>query len=111
MNDVANPQHDDNYKMRCLMFYASQFYSMAQVMDGIYENNLVSETYADNVAVFNASPALPNGEYGFPNIPEDSLQKYKFDYELHNEHKKTYYSRFAPMKFIYVNVYYPDANA
>lgn len=111
LDDVANPQHDDNYKMRCLMFYASQFYSMAQVMDGIYENSLVSETYADNVAVFNASPALPNGEYGFPDIPEDSLQKYKFDYELHNEHKKTYYSRFAPMKFIYVNVYYPDANA
>jgi nitrate/TMAO reductase-like tetraheme cytochrome c subunit len=111
LDDVANPQHDDNYKMRCLMFYASQFYSMAQVMDGIYENSLVSETYADNVAVFNASPALPNGEYGFPDIPEDSLQKYKFDYELHDERKKTYYSRFAPMKFIYVNVYYPDANA
>lgn len=115
LDDMVNPQHDDNYKMRSLMFYASQFLSMTYVMGGIYDNSSVSDAFKDNVKVFNDSSALPNGAYGFPDVPDASLEKYKFDYELHArlEKNKEYYRRFAPMKFIYINVYYnyPEENA
>lgn len=106
LNNLHN--HDDSYNMRALMFYCSQFYSIAETIRNIHKGNTNSRAYDWNVSLFNNADAPSIGNYGIPNISDDALKDFKFRYTgaQDEDERRGFFNRFAPMRFILISTYY-----
>lgn len=108
--DVLNNlhKHDDSYNIRALMFYCSQFYSIAETIRNIHKGNTNSRVYDWNVSLFNNVGAPSIGNYGIPDISDDALNDFKFRYTgaPDEDERRGYFNRFAPMRFILISTYY-----
>ena len=106
LNNLHN--HDDLYNMRALMFYCSQFLSIAETFRNIYKGNTNSRVYDWNVALFNNATAPSIGNYGIPDISDGELENFKFKYRgaQDEDDRRDYFNRFAPMRFILISTYY-----
>lgn len=106
LNNLHN--HDDSYNMRALMFYCSQFYSIAETIRNIHKGNTNSRVYDWNVALFNNADAPSIGNYGIPDISDDAMKDFKFRYTgaPDEDERRNYFKRFAPMRFILISTYY-----
>lgn len=106
LNNLHN--HDDSYNMRALMFYCSQFYSIAETIRNIYKGNTNSRVYDWNVSLFNNADAPSIGNDGIPNISDDALKDFKFRYTgaPDEDDRRDYFKRFTPMRFILISTYY-----
>lgn len=102
--------HDDHYNMRALLFYTSQLYAIACIMNSIHGNALYSTKRPQiNVDLFNGSTPVM-GEYGFPQLDSSVLKQYMFEYTGNSEEdqKLDYLSKFAPLPFLLKSSYYPE---
>lgn len=108
LNNLHN--HDDSYNMRALMFYCSQFYSIAETIRNIQRGNTNPPVYDWNVSLFNNADAPSIGKYGIPDISDDALKDFKFRYTgaPDEDKRRNYFNRFAPMRFILISTYYFD---
>lgn len=106
LNDLHN--HNDLYNMRALMFYCSQFYSIAETICNIHKGNTNSRAYDWNVALFNKTSVPGTGNYGIPDISDDELNDFKFSYTgaQDEDKRRNYFQRFDPMRFILISTYY-----
>ena len=106
LNNLHN--HDDSYNMRALMFYCSQFYSIAEIIRNIHKGNTNSRVYDWNVALFNNADAPSICNYGIPDISDDAMKDFKFRYTgaPDEDERRNYFKRFAPMRFILISTYY-----
>lgn len=106
LNNLHN--HDDSYNMRALMFYCSQFYSIAETIRNIHRGNTNPQAIDWNVSLFNNADAPSIGNYGIPNISDDALKDFKFRYTgaPDEDERREYFNRFAPMRFILISTYY-----
>lgn len=103
--------HDEIYNTRSLMFYTSQFYSIACIMNEIYGDESYSTTRPNiNVSLFNTSVAPVQTQLGFPQLETDALQKCKFEYKgASDEDKKVkYLKQYKPLPFIFIFSYFDD---
>lgn len=106
LNDLHN--HNDLYNMRALMFYCSQFYSIAETIYNIHKGNTNSRAYDWNVSLFNKTSVPGTGNYGIPDISDDELNDFKFSYTgaQDEDKRRNYFQRFDPMRFILISTYY-----
>lgn len=103
--------HDEIYNTRGLMFYTSQFYSIACIMNEIYGDESYSTTRPNiNVSLFNTSVAPVQTQLGFPQLDTDALQKCKFEYKgaLDEDQKVKYLKQYKPLPFIFIFSYFDD---
>lgn len=103
--------HDEIYNTRGLMFYTSQFYSIACIMNEIYGDESYSTTRPNiNVGLFNTSEAPVQMQLGFPQLDTDALQRCKFEYKgaSDEDQKVKYLKQYKPLPFIFIFSYFDD---
>lgn len=112
LDTLGNLQnHIEPENTRALMFYASQFYSIACIMNRIYGDQSFAPKRAEiNVSLFNTDVAPAQTSLGFPQLDSDSLMSCKFEYTSdEGEDKKVrYLKQYKPMPFIFIESYYDD---
>lgn len=104
----ANTEIDNT---RALMFYTSQFYSIACVMNEIYGDSSYSTTRPKlNVSLFNTNEPPELTDMGFPQLDQASLEKCRFEYKgaADDDARVKYLQRYKPLPFILVFSYYDD---
>lgn len=105
------PTHDEIHNTRALMFYTSQFYSIACIMNEIYGDQSYYETSTHlNVGLFNTNATPVPTHLGFPQLDNATLQKCKFDYKSdpNDNAKVKYLQRYKPLPFILIFSYFDD---
>lgn len=103
-------KNENTDNTRALMFYASQFYSIACIMSDLYGSPQPVTRAKLNVRVFNGLEEPIITELGLPKMDEEDLNKCRFEYRGGDEEgtKLHYLSQFMPMPFIFIQSYYPD---
>ena len=103
--------HDEIHNTRALMFYTSQFYSIACIMNEIYGDlsySTVRPKY--NASLFNSIANPAPTYYGFPILDEETLQKCRFEYKgaPDEDAKVKYMKQYKPLPFIFIFSYFDD---
>lgn len=103
-------KNENTDNTRALMFYASQFYSIACIMSDLYGSPQPVTRAKLNVRVFNGLEEPMITDLGLPKMDEEDLNKCRFEYRGGEEEgtKLQYLSQFMPMPFIFIQSYYPD---
>jgi len=103
--------HDDIHNTRTFMFYTSQFYSIASIMNELYGDESYPTTRPKiNVGIFNSAVPPAPTSLGFPQLDDESLLRCKFEYkgERNEDQKVRYLKQFKPMPFIFLFSYFDD---
>lgn len=101
---------DEVHNTRALMFYTSQFYSIACIMNEIYGDDSQPTKRAKlNVEIFNGAAKPAPTHFGFPEFDLSVLEQCKFKYKGGSEEDKVvkYLKQYQPMRFIFIQSYYP----
>ncbi len=110
LNELQN--HDVVYNTRILMFYTSQFYSIANIMNEIFGDTSYSTKRPKlNVALFNGANApVPDNRVGFPKLDDSSLNDCLFEYKgaEGEDAKVRFLKQYKPLPFILIYNYYSD---
>lgn len=105
------PVNDEIHNIRALMFYTSQFYSIASIMNEIYGDLSYSTVRPKlNASLFNVSASPVPTHYGFPILDDETLQKCKFEYKGASDEdaKVKYLKQYKPLPFIFLFSYFDD---
>lgn len=104
--------NDEKYNTRAMMFYCSQFYSIALVMNEIHgDSSYPTDIPKLNVSVFNVETPPSLSQYGFPLLDVHTMEKEcKFEFRgFGNEGEKVdYLKQYKPLPFIFIGSYYND---
>lgn len=110
LNDLQN--HDQIFNTRILMFYSSQFYSIACIMNEIYGNpGKSTEIPMCNIGLFNSTTKpVMNKVLGFPILDEATLQRNSFEFKGLSDEEQIvkYLKTYKPLPFIFVYSYFDD---
>lgn len=104
-------EHDETYNTRALMFYTSQFYSIASIMNEIFGDDSYPTTRPKiNVGIFNKDVPPVLSPLGIPQLDAESLQRCKFEYKgaRDEDQKVRYLKQYKPLPFIFIFSYFDD---
>ena len=105
------PTHDEIHNIRALMFYTSQFYSIACIMNEIYGDQSYSTIRPKlNVGLFNTNATPELTPMGFPQLDEATLQECRFEYKGASDEdaRVKYLKQYKPLPFIFIFSYFDD---
>jgi hypothetical protein len=111
LNQLSKFKNDEKHNMRALIFYASQLYSIACVMNEAYgDDSVPTKRHKINISVFNTDVEPTMGAYGFPQPNQDLLETcpYEAKNRPNEEAMCQYLSTYKPLPFIFINYYYSD---
>ena len=101
---------DEKYNTRALLYYASQFYSIACIMNKIYGKDRIVSRAELNVKVFQGQEEPAITQYGFPETDANDLEtcRYQFGGTKDDITLMKYLSKYSPLPFILVQSYFDE---
>ena len=106
--------HNDDlgvYNTRALMFYVSQFYSIACIMNEIYGDQSYSTKRPKiSIALFNSDATPLPSHFGFPVLDDNTLKSCGFEFKGGGgeDKKVAYLKQFKPLPFLFIDSYFND---
>lgn len=111
LNQLSKFKNDEKHNMRALIFYASQLYSIACVMNEAYgDDSVPTKRHKINISAFNTDVKPTMGAYGFPQPSQDLLETCAYESKNRSDEEEMcqYLSTYKPLPFIFINYYYGD---